>query len=249
MIQTTDAVILRSTLFRETSQLLTFFTQEFGKIFTLAKGVRGRSPRFGSTFELFSSNRIVFYERGRSHFQLLSQCDLLDSFPSIRSDLHRTAYAVYFLELLDRFTEAGDRNQSLYLLLLEALRELSEKNDPEKSARLFEIKLLALCGLMPDLSSCQKCRGPITRTLTLRAQRGGVLCMNCFKGESQNFTISKGTLLSMRQMASSPWRMAHRIRMSRSFSEELEETLKRFIDFYLDERIFSRDFLKEVEAL
>ncbi|MBI4435858.1 MAG: DNA repair protein RecO [Candidatus Omnitrophica bacterium] len=249
MIQTTDAVILRSERFRETSRLLTFLTPDFGKIHTLAKGVRRQPSRFGSTFQLFTCNRIVFYERKRSGLQLLSQCDLINPFSPIRSDLKRTACAVYFTELVDRATEPADPNGRLYALLLRALRDLSEKEDLREIVPLFEVKLLSLSGLMPELTRCQGCREKITAPCALSLQKGGILCDLCSKKEKGLLQLSMGILESIRHMASSPWELAHRIRIPEKNRGELTQMLRQFIAFYLDEKIRSRRFLEEVESL
>ncbi len=219
MIQTTNAVILRSTIFRETSQLLTFLTQDFGKIHTLAKGVRRRPNRFGTTFQPFTCNRIVFYERSRSNFQLLSQCDLINPFPSIRADLKKTATAAYFTELVDRVTEPGDKSSRMYRLLLQALQELSTGERIQETARTFEAKLLSLSGVMPEWA------------------------------DLKTLPLSKGTLRYLKQMISSPWETACRIRISQGCGTELKDVLKRFIDSHLEEKIYSRDFLEELERL
>ena len=251
MIQTTNAVVLRSSIFRETSQLLTFLTQDFGKIHTLAKGVRRLPFRFGSTFELFTCNRIVFYERRRSDLQLLSQCDLVDSFPPIRQDLKKMAYAVYFTELVDRTTEPGDRSGRMYRLLLEGLKGLSKTEFLEEVARIFEVKLLSASGLMPELARCQGCGGKVTPPSSLSLRKGGVLCGRCVgtHKEAGVFPVSKGSLIYLQRMVSSPWESSERIRISKSCTTELKEILKRFIDFHLEEKIHSRDFLEELETL
>ncbi|MFH1858010.1 MAG: DNA repair protein RecO [Candidatus Omnitrophota bacterium] len=249
MIQTTNALILRSSLFRETSQILTFLTQDFGKIHTLAKGARRGAHRFGSTFELFTCNRIVFYERRHSELQLLSQCDLVDSFPAIRADLKKTAYAVYFSELVDRATAAGDRSGPTYTLFLEALREASQRATLEETARIFEAKFLSCSGWMPEFSQCLRCRGALTLRCALSLRKGGTFCERCSKGEEGLLGLSRGTLVSIRHLVEVPWELAYRMRMSRQGREELKETLKRFIDYHIDEKIMSRDFLKELEKL
>ncbi len=249
MIQTTDGVILRSGTFRETSQLLTFLTQDFGKIHTLAKGVRRLPKRFASTFELFTCNRIVFYERRLSGLQLLSQCDLIDSYASIRSDLQKTACAVYFLELVDRATELGDPSHSLYALLLSALKTLSVRKTASDVLRLFEVKLLVLSGLFPEIFCCQQCRQKVAYSCSLSLHKGGILCRRCEKGEKDCLPLSRGTLESLRHMAASPWPFASRLRILQKGRKEVETVLTHCIDFYLDEKIYSRDFLKGVGVL
>lgn len=249
MIQTTNALILRSTLFRETSMLFTFLTPDFGKMMALAKGVRKHLHRFCSSFDLFSCNRIVFYERSRSALQLLSQCDLLEPFQAIRSDLRKLAYAVYFTELSDRSTELGDRNGRLYTLLLETLRELSKREAVEETARIFEMKLLSLSGFLPEFSHCQQCGGALTVRCAFSFQKGEILCNRCSRKGPSVLEVSKGTLVSMRHMATSPWELAYRMRISERAHEELDGILKRFLEFHLDEKICSRDFIEELETL
>ncbi len=249
MIQTTDGVILRSVLFRETSQLVTFLTPDFGKVFALAKGVRRKPRRFGSTFDLFTCNRIVFYERDRSNLQLLTQCDLVDPFSAIRSDLKKMAVAVYFSELTDRATEPKDPSGRMYALLLEGLKALAEKDAHEETMRIFEVKLLSISGWMPELSRCQRCRGELTERVILSPSREGVWCGRCFKEGSGAVPLSRGSLVCLQQLARTPWERVFRIRMSKTSRQELKTVLEQCIDFHLDVKIQSRRFLKELEAL
>ena len=106
-IQTTEGIVLRKQNLRETSIILKFFTRDFGKISGVIKGARGPSAAIGHNPQAFSQNSVVFYERKKSNLSTISHCDLLNFFEPIRSDLERTIYADYFLELVDTVTIEG----------------------------------------------------------------------------------------------------------------------------------------------
>ena len=153
-IHKTQGFILRREDIRETSILLTVYSRDFGKLKLISKGARSPEQRFVSAYELFALDEIIFYEKKKKNVFLLSQCELIDFSPRIRESLERISYASYFIELLDAVTPFGEKNTSLYGLLEKGILFLSEGASPKRAARIFEIKLLSILGIMPELASC-----------------------------------------------------------------------------------------------
>ena len=67
-IQKTRSFILNREDIRETSVLLTAYTEDFGKIRLISKGVRSPEQKFISAYELFALDDIVFYEKKKKDF-------------------------------------------------------------------------------------------------------------------------------------------------------------------------------------
>src|SRR3989338_4995509 len=107
-IRTTEAVVLKTQAFRDTSLIATVYTKDFGKVQGLAKGIKDRCARKDSRFycylEPLTLNKIVYYEKSRSGLHLLTQSDLLNHYQQIRQDLKRLAAASFMLELIDKGT-------------------------------------------------------------------------------------------------------------------------------------------------
>jgi len=61
MIQKTDAYVLKSFDYRETSKIVTFLTKEYGKLRGVLKGIRKDFKKFGSNVDKFSLNEIIYY--------------------------------------------------------------------------------------------------------------------------------------------------------------------------------------------
>ena len=149
-IQATEAFVLNRKDFRETSVLAAFYSKDFGKIKGILKGIRGEKSKYGSLAELFSLNKIVFYEKTRSEFNNITQCDLTEGFFGIRKNLSSLAHATYLVELVDAMTEPNEKNVEVYELLYRSFKLLSVGEDANKIARIFEVRLLASLGFSPS---------------------------------------------------------------------------------------------------
>jgi len=153
-IHRSEAIVLGRRDFRETSLLVNFYTRDFGKISGLLKGIRIDSTKFASTLEPFSYNDIIFYEHRNSALHLVSACDLRDNFNSLRQNIVKVAQASIMAELIAVLMPPEDKNEQVFDLALDSLRELEVTNNPDKIATIFKIKLLALSGLKPHFDSC-----------------------------------------------------------------------------------------------
>ena len=215
-----EAFVLKTQDYRDTSLLATFFTRSHGKVRGIVKGIRDTRARFGSTLEPFSLNEILFYKRKRGgDLHLVTQVECLDLMTPIREDLDRLAYASYFTELLDALTEIEDPAPEVFDLMKEALVFLSSGVSPRRAARVFEIKLLELVGLMPDTHDFEKV---IDRPL------------------------SKGTLLFIEHVRRVPVAELENVKVAQGVGEELERCLRRFVDYHLSKKLNSVIFLEKM---
>ena len=63
MIAKTEAVVLRSMKYRETSRIVSFYTKQFGKISGIVKGARSPKNAFGSALQPMSHVSLVLYKK------------------------------------------------------------------------------------------------------------------------------------------------------------------------------------------
>ena len=87
----TEAVVLKSMKYRETSKIITFYTRDFGKVKAIAKGARQPKNKFGSSLEPMSYVLVVLYRKEHRDLQLISQCDLIKTFRHLSEDLDKMA--------------------------------------------------------------------------------------------------------------------------------------------------------------
>lgn len=139
----TEAVILSRVNFGEADKLLTLFSKHYGKLKALAKGVRRVSSRKGGSLELFNHVGLVL-ARGKN-LDIITEVDLKNSFRIWRKDLIRVGLAYYLVELVDKLTAEGQKNQQVFFLLKRVLAGLEGK-DLVSLVRQFEEAVLKELG-------------------------------------------------------------------------------------------------------
>lgn len=247
-IQKSEAIVLRRQPLRETSLILTFYTRDFGKIKGILRGVRGARGQYGGgSFEILSLDEIVFYDRKKGDIFTTSQCDLVEFFNPIRRSLEKLAYAAYMAELLDSVTTLGDKNEQVFELLLNSLRLLSGDTSSRRAARIFEIKLLSLLGIMPTLESCANCGKRVDSSAKFSVTQGGLICVNCLASDRNAHTIMQGTVKFIEHIRALPFEKVARVKVADAVGKELEATLRKFLDYHIERRLKTLEFIKETD--
>ena len=248
----TLAFVLGKQDYRDTSLLADFYTQEHGRIRGIVKGIRDTRARFGSTLEPFSLNEILFYKRKRGgDLHLVTQVDMSEEFPAVREDLERLATASYCIELLAELVEPEEPDAAIFDLVRDTLLFLSSGASCKRAARIFEVKLLSILGLMPEIRCCVLCRAVPQETVYFNTAIGGIHCKDCSEknrtlltGSSQ--PVSRGTLHFLEHVRRLPLKELYSVKVTREVGEEVEKLLRRFTDYHLSHRLKSLVFMDKM---
>src|SRR5438874_10565574 len=122
------ALVLRTADWSETSRIATFWTREFGKVRALAKGGRRLRSNFETALDLLTVCRIVFLRKSSGSLDLLTEAQVVQRFPRLRTDLPALYAGYYLAELLADWTEDYDPHPVLFD---EALATLEGLGAPE----------------------------------------------------------------------------------------------------------------------
>lgn len=241
----TEAIVLRTFDFRETSLIAHFFTRDYGRLDGILKGIRRDSRKFASNLEPFSLNEIIFYQARGSGLHLISQCDLKDDFTVIRNNLKSIAYASYIMDLIAQLMHPDDKNIDGYELTLSALKQMSAGFDAEKVLYIFLIKFLKSIGFRPRLDACIACDRDISAAAFFNVKRGGLICARCGAGDPAlgGADVLGGTIASILHIEQGNWEGALRLGLSAKIKDELKNILGNFMEFHLQLRPKSEKLL------
>ena len=89
----TDGVVLRIVEFSESSCIVTWFTRDFGKVTTMAKGARRRKNPYEGAIDVLSFSKIVFLHKRSDSLDLLTEAKLERRFRTAAKDLQRKVAA------------------------------------------------------------------------------------------------------------------------------------------------------------
>lgn len=243
----TQAFVLKTQDYRDTSLLAHFYTRDFGKLHGIVKGIRDSRGRFGGTLEPFSLNEILVYRRRRGgDLHQVTGVELLDSFLVLHEDLERLSYASYFVDLVNQLVEAEEPNTAIFDLLNQSLRFLAGDASPKRAARIFEVKLLALLGLMPEIGACVICQNRNPEKVFFSITHGGIHCQSCQVQGEAGLAVSKGSLNFLEHVRRSEVQDLGPIKVSQEVGREVEKILRRFVDFQLPGKLRSVIFLEKM---
>ena len=141
-------ICVKNQPFAEADKLVTLFSREHGKLRVVAKGARRVPSRLGGKVESFTYSD-CFIAKGRS-LDILSQCEVLETFQSIRDDERLLKVGYYMLKLVDAGTVEGQQNPELFDLLLMGLTALKQKKDVRLVERRFEKAFMRVEGIYRD---------------------------------------------------------------------------------------------------
>ena len=153
-METTAAILLRRTKLTETSLIVTWLTEDHGKIKTVAKGARDPKSRFAGRLDLFFACEIQFVRSRKSELHTLREAELREPHAGLRTDYERVAMAAYFVELLELVTEPDHPVPEMFDLFRRALAHLNTHASTLRALEHFEDELTRLLGIQhPTVSA------------------------------------------------------------------------------------------------
>ena len=195
MIVKTEAVVLKSMKYSESSLIVTFYTKQFGKLSGLVKGARRNKSNYGASLQPMSYVSLVLYKKETRELQTITQCDSITSMRRVAEDIARIAVGLPIIELVAMIAHEEERNEPLFALLVESLHALNEsKANPQNVLSYFELKLAIILGFEPQFGSCVTCGELVEagngREVLYHLARGGPICSRCTSGAQTTFSIS-----------------------------------------------------------
>ena len=152
MDERATGLVLRTHPLTESSLIVHWLTREHGRIATVAKGARRPKSSFRGKLDLFFAAEFLFTRSRRSELHTLKELRLLDMHAQLRKELSWLRRAAYGAALIEQATEADSPIPELFELFSEFL-DAVPGNPSATPVLAFEVKLLDLLGLGPDIKS------------------------------------------------------------------------------------------------
>lgn len=137
----TEGIIIRRRNFRDADRILTVLTANHGKIAVRASGIRKIPSKRSAHVELLNHSVLNLYN-GHA-FPVLTEAQTIDSFASIKEDLHKIGLAYHLCELVDGLCAEGQENRAVFSLLRNTLTILSSFCHSERPTGVEESQTTA----------------------------------------------------------------------------------------------------------
>jgi DNA repair protein RecO (recombination protein O) len=172
----------------ETDKIITMFSAERGIVRAVAKGARKPGAKIAGRSDPLNVNKL-FLAKGKN-LDIITQAESIASFSNLRKDLSKLSYGLYYAELTQHFgQDLAEDSANYFDYLSRSLSALADSDeDPTLLCLRFELHLLDLLGIRPELDLCVSCRDPLTeyRLSFFHHDSGGIVCDRCFGGRDRN---------------------------------------------------------------
>jgi DNA repair protein RecO (recombination protein O) len=238
MLKNDRAICIRAVDYSETSQVVTFFARETGKLGAIAKGSKRAKSAFGGPIEVLSFGEIHFSDPGKERLATLMEYDQEPTRGELRKNLFAMDSAVFAAELVNRLTEEYDPHATLFdefVQFVQALDDGSvagERQDVLLRLVLFQLGLLQEVGLRPVLHGCTNCQRPFAPDWPVSyfsSAANGLICRDCEMNYPDRVQLSvraAGALADLQQL----------LRLEPRHLDEIEDLLIRHFTETLGQR-------------
>jgi DNA repair protein RecO (recombination protein O) len=244
MLMKTEGIIIRTIDYGESNKIITLFTNEAGKLGVMARGAKKPKSRLSSISQLFTYGQFLI-QKGTG-LGMLNQGEMIDSYRNIRKDIFHTAYAAYMVEMLDKLTDEGKPSPALFLFLQRSLQLLNEGADPEVLKFIFEVKMLRIAGISPEVDLCSNCRRA-EGDFSFSIKEGGFLCHRCAGIDPYRIKISAAAAKLLRLFYHIDINRLGTISVKDQTKAQLKHVLTTYFDEYSGLKLKSKRFLDQLE--
>ncbi|HSI85415.1 MAG TPA: DNA repair protein RecO [Candidatus Methylacidiphilales bacterium] len=146
---TTEALVLSTLRYGDTSLIVRWLSPTIGRFSTMARGAHNPGSPFAGALDLFYKCDISYVRSSGSDLHVLKEVNVTEPHVQLRRDYLVLMTSHYFAQLVECITEAGEPLEEDYALLLKALRYLTENESSVRLIERFESRLLWLHGMGP----------------------------------------------------------------------------------------------------
>ncbi|HEU4344181.1 MAG TPA: DNA repair protein RecO [Candidatus Binatia bacterium] len=249
----TPAIVLRSWPYGESDKIVSFITENHGKLVGIAKGAKRSRKRFPNSLEPFSLVNLRFQDRPHGGLVFILSSDLMRGFKHLVTSLEKIAFASYLVEITDGLIAEREENRLVFQHLRDGLNYLEENGTSLTFLAYFELKLLRLTGYQPGLSSCKRCGRDHGDKLVFQwhfsLRDGGVLCESCSRSRKEIMPLSAATLEVLMEFQESTTAPGSTRSLPSSLVKEIRSVILRFIQFHMEKEIKSASFIQQFSSV
>ncbi len=235
----TEAVILRTTNYSETSKVCRVYTLGYGLQSVIAKGIRRPGNKMIGVLEILNHVDLIYYKKRNRTLFTLSQASIVDTFSGLAGDLHRYYRASALAEIILKLGIEEEGNEPTFRLFIHALRTLSRRPLETLGDRTLSYiwGILALMGYAPGLGSCVSCakRTGDEAIFSFSVRGGGLICDLCSDERTGDLYRVSGRMIDVMS--------AQRAGDLAGLNEREEESLLRLTEDYVGYHIQDRSRL------
>jgi len=243
----TQAIVLNSIRWKESSKIVTLYCQELGKIKVIARGVLRAKSAFAGKIESLNLLEVIVVNKGSRSIQDLREAELIKSFNPIRLDLKKFPYAMAIIEIINQIIEEEQADSQFFDFLIEMFNSIAEAEIPENTFLYFLLKIASYLGFKPSLEKCHSGDTNLCQEKVFLSQDSGeIFCNKCNVNQTNPIPLLKEQFFYLKNLQNQHHRRLNSWRYTCQGATSLIQVLVNYINYHMDQnlRINSLQLLK-----
>ena len=148
MIVKTRGIVFRFTKFKETSIIVTIFTEVFGLQSYIVNGVRSKSSKNKiALYQPLTLLNLVVYHRANANIERIKEISCLHPYSTLTTDVKKSTIAMFITELLNKTVKDESHAKEIFEFLCTSLIEMDQLQQGYENFHLmFMLKLCRYLG-------------------------------------------------------------------------------------------------------
>lgn len=249
MLINTDGLILREQDIGENDLLVTVLTRHDGVIRAFVKNPKNGKKSSAAASRTLCYSQFILY-KGKDKY-IINSAEPIHVFFDIRKDLDMLALSQYFSDIAIHVVPENMDSEGFLRLILNSLHYLGKGQRNLKQIKsIYEMRVLAMAGYMPDLVCCGKCHKYESEKMYFLFKEGKIFCENCYKNEFGSATPINGSVLhSLRYIIYSEFDKVFSFSLSDSSLKTLSDVSERYLLLQLERGFKSLDFYHQIQTV
>lgn len=230
MITKTEAIVLKTVDYSESSIIATLFTRKHGTIAVIAKGARKPKNKLSAYLVVGQILEVVYYMKTTRSVQTLSDASYYVKLGNLRVDIEKMALTMSTMEFIRQVVHDNEVNHQLFNFLLKLLKWLDDQETAKKIIfpyiQLRVIEYVGI-GLQPDETVLQK----PSKKGYINIETGS---LSEVSEGSQSIKLSENQTSFIKSGLLSKSSSVFEIKMTDNELKELIEYLDRYIRYHIE---------------
>lgn len=246
-----QGIVLRQTKTQEARTILHVFTEKYGKISVGTNLTNKGKNKSSLALKPFAYGMYHIF-KGRNYYNL-DRAETIRSFYGIGEDIEKYIEASYILELTEKVIPEEIPQPGIFNLLMDFIKELEKRKSHHITLKLaYEIKLLRLLGIFPELRYCAVC-GSEESLNFFSVENGGIVCSNCGeKIKSENiesliFPINFDIVKVLNYFASNSLKTFEKIALDDKLAVYIQKIIRNYFSYHLDIKSLKSEGVMDIE--
>ena len=196
----TKGIIIGVANSADNDKVLTVLTPDLGKISVFCKGAKKTKSALLNSTEYLAFSEFIIYKSTNDNYSINS-AEVIEVFYKLRTDIEKLNYATTIAKIIYDVTQENEQAVQILQLFLNTLYVLSEtEKNMDLVLSIFEIRLLAIIGFLPNVAKCTNCNTPMIEEMNdffFSIKDDGVKCEICQRVDKGVIHLNKTTFSAL----------------------------------------------------